>query len=55
VIQECSTHSFFGLWFGYLQFADIGAILDPFLVGEIGAYLEAVYSFAYRRVRAWDQ
>jgi hypothetical protein len=47
--------SFFGLWFGYHQFADIGAILGPFLGGGIGAFLETVYSFAYRRMGAWDQ
>ena len=47
--------SFFGLWFGYHRFADIGAILGPFLGAGLGAFLETVYSFAYRRMGAWDQ
>jgi hypothetical protein len=47
--------AFFGLWFGYHRFADIGAILGPFLGAGLGAFLETVYSFAYRRMGAWDQ
>ena len=47
--------SFFGLWLGYQRFADVGAIFGPFLGAGLGAFLETVYSFAYRRMGAWDQ